>query len=316
MEAVHKRDGGEGWRPGSPERPRPRGVSRSRSRGARSRTPIRDRRPPPPRKPPSQEELPPSEGRRIWIGGVRNPVDPEAVRAEFGTYGEIDEVETGFKGMAFVLYKDESAAQGAVDAHERGCEIRLGGPPVAVKLATDRGYLGAVRKRDEGDGWRTGATGYARGGPPGRGRRRGESRSQSKESRSRSREPPAIERRRQPVGAPPLRRLGVGSKGGGKAGAPTGGGRQTPSPLAGRVPPNRRKASRSRSSPSSRSSKTRRSRRSTSGRWSPRRGRSRSKKRSRSRRSQRSSSSSSSSRKRSSGRSQWQKTLGASCTAR
>lgn len=86
--------------------------------------------------------------RRVWIGGSRHEVTADEIEQEFAQHGPIEKVDCGFHGIAFVLFEDEESAARACSATAYGVDLYLRGTVVDVKLATERGYLQALRKRD------------------------------------------------------------------------------------------------------------------------------------------------------------------------
>ena len=63
------------------------------------------------------------EGRKVFVGGIPFGVENDAIREEFGKYGEIEDVylpmdrDTGkLRGFGFVTFKDSHDARDAAES--------------------------------------------------------------------------------------------------------------------------------------------------------------------------------------------------------
>lgn len=84
---------------------------------------------------------------KVWVGGVKSHTPASKVEEAFSKYGTVAKVETGFPGMAFVEFdalKDAEEACKALDA-----KVLPGIGKLGCKIATERGYEDAVKKRDD-----------------------------------------------------------------------------------------------------------------------------------------------------------------------
>lgn len=103
-----------------------------------------------------------ASGRRVWVGGVRPRCTEASLRRHFEQYGAIAECEVDFSGIAFVMF--ESATSALKVCKDTGGSTEIEGRKCTVKIASDKGYAEAVRRRN--DGGQTGAAGRGRPAAP------------------------------------------------------------------------------------------------------------------------------------------------------
>eukprot|EP00401_Gymnodinium_catenatum_P066604 CAMPEP_0117549992 /NCGR_PEP_ID=MMETSP0784-20121206/48451_1 /TAXON_ID=39447 /ORGANISM="" /LENGTH=354 /DNA_ID=CAMNT_0005346997 /DNA_START=133 /DNA_END=1197 /DNA_ORIENTATION=+ len=164
-----------------------------------------------------------------WVGRVKSTIAPAILQQVFGEFGDVERIETGFAGFAFVEFRTGDAAEKAIKGLNNTSIDGVG--TILVSGATSRGYEDACRKR--GNYWRgrlAGAHGASskrdrsqcrsrslssRTSPRGRKRRRRHvSRSRSGRSTSSaptSRRSPSVSRQDKSLAMPPPRDEGGAS---------------------------------------------------------------------------------------------------------
>ncbi len=86
--------------------------------------------------------------RRLFVGGVSNQIMPDYLHRLFSKCGEVEEVEVGFAGLAFVLMRTEKGAMAAITNLNNTYPDKGTTKHLSVRLATKRGYESAWQKKN------------------------------------------------------------------------------------------------------------------------------------------------------------------------